>query len=194
MNFLAHIFLSGDDEKIMVGNFIADFVKGNQFNKYDEGIQRGILLHREIDHFTDTHAVVKESKNRLREEYGHYAPVIVDIYYDHFLARDFHLFSETPLDELAASFYQMIDKHRDQLPGEVKHMVTYMRRDNWLWHYRTVEGIHKALSGVARRTTFNSGMEKASQTLREDYEAFGREFHRFFPDLMEHSEKVRQAL
>ena len=86
MNFLAHLFLSGEPGELMVGNFIADSVKGNAMNDFSEGIQKGIILHRAIDTFTDSHNEMQKSKERLRPRYKKYAPVITDIFYDHFLA------------------------------------------------------------------------------------------------------------
>ncbi len=86
MNFLAHIYLSGNQERVMIGNFIGDFVKGKAWEEFDSAIQRGILLHREIDRYTDDHEVVIKTKERLRPKYHHYAPVISDVFYDHFLA------------------------------------------------------------------------------------------------------------
>lgn len=194
MNFLAHIFLSGPDEKLMVGNFIGDFVKGNQLTQYEEPVRNGILLHREIDRFTDTHRVVLESKKRLRPEFGHYAPVIVDIFYDHFLARDFAKFSEQPLEDVVDTFYARIATYHDTLPAEVLHMLKYMKRDNWLWNYRLVEGIHRALSGLARRTSFESGMERATGSLTLHYDLYSQEFHTFFPELVAHANGFRNEL
>ena len=189
MNFLAHIFLSGDNPKIIAGNFIGDFVKGAQIEDFEEKIQIGISLHRAIDHFTDTHKIVKESKDRLRSKYRHYAPVIVDVFYDHFLARDWKQYHHLELDMFTMEFYKMISGFKDQLPEGVNHMLAYMKRDNWLLNYRSVEGIHRALSGMARRTTFDSKMEQTIVDLKANYEEFGAEFHRFFPELQGHCDQ-----
>ncbi|MEP0986627.1 ACP phosphodiesterase [Ekhidna sp.] len=186
MNFLAHLYLSGDDEEILVGNFIGDFVKGAQMDHYSQGIQKGIRLHRSIDFYTDTHEVVLQSKIRLREKFRHYAPVIVDIYYDHFLAKDWSNFSKIPLLEYTESFYELIKKYFEQLPKGVIHMLSYMSRDNWLYNYQFIEGINKALTGMSRRTKFDSKMEEASLALKKNYSEFEKEFHLFFPDLEVH--------
>lgn len=183
MNFLAHLYLSGDDEKLMIGNFIGDFVKGSQLITYDSEIQQGILLHRAIDTYTDAHPVVLESKKRLRLAFRHYAPVIVDIYYDHFLARKWDHYSSQPLLEFTRWFYKTIATYKNILPNAVFHMLTFMERDNWLYHYQTIEGIDRALTGLSRRTKFTSNMEHAAAALEQDYAAFEDEFDRFFPDL-----------
>ena len=106
MNFLAHIYLSGDNDFIKIGNFMADSIKGDNYNNYPEYIRKGILLHRSIDSFTDLHPVFRKSKHRLHDRYGHYSGVIMDIFYDHFLAKNWSNYSEIPLEKYVFNFYQ----------------------------------------------------------------------------------------
>jgi acyl carrier protein phosphodiesterase len=193
MNFLAHIYLSGNDPLITLGNFIGDFVKGNQANDYNEKVRNGISLHRAIDHFTDTHEVVLQSKKRLRADFRHYSPVIVDVYYDHFLARYWNDYHDMSLPEYTAYFYEMIGHHQDLLPERAMKMFDYMRRDNWLLGYRQIKGIEQALSGMSRRTKFESGMERAGTNLRAEYDLFKSEFEEFFPDLISHTASLRSS-
>lgn len=184
MNFLAHLYLSGNRDGIMVGNFIGDFVRGrNLHEQFDAEIARGIELHRSIDEFTDHHPVVLESKKRLRPKYRHYAPVIVDVFYDHFLASRWHEYHPLPLPEFAASAYRILKSHEAHLPDRVLSMLPYMIKGNWLVGYSYIEGIHQSLSGMAQRTPYDSKMNEASQDLRDYYDDFGDEFSRFFPDL-----------
>lgn len=189
MNFLAHIYLSGDDEELAVGNFIGDFVKGNQMDAYPSKIRKGILLHRAIDSYTDSHPVVRESKERLRPEYRHYAPVITDVFYDHFLANKWSFYSSENLEKYTHAFYKMIDGYREYLPSSTRHMLGYMKRDNWLFNYRLLEGINRALTGMSRRTKFDSKMETASDELKRNYSSYEGEFDRFFPDLQKHCDE-----
>lgn len=190
MNFLAHIYLSGDVPARMVGNFIGDFVKGKSaIEKYDPGIARGIELHRAIDAFTDTHPVVAESKNRLRPKYRHYSGVIIDVFYDHFLASNWAAYHPVKLHAFAQNIYRTIQNFDPVLPPDVKYMLPYMISGDWLTSYATVDGIHRALSGMARRTTFNSKMELARQDLIDGYGSFKAEFEAFFPDLHRHCEQ-----
>ena len=190
MNFLAHAYLSGDNKKILLGNFIADFVKGKQaLNHFEEEIIKGVELHRAIDEFTDRHPVVRESKNRLRPKYRHYAGVIVDVFYDHFLATHWKDFHHQSLADFASVTYQIIQSFSSILPEQVKYLLPYMIKGNWLVGYAKVSGIHGALSGMASRTPFNSKMEQASNDLNDHYENFKEEFERFFPDLKSFSEK-----
>jgi acyl carrier protein phosphodiesterase len=184
MNFLAHLYLSGPNPKIKVGNFIGDFVKGRSFiNHFETGIAQGIELHRAIDYFTDHHPVVQESKNRLRPKYRHYSGVIVDVFYDHFLASNWKDFSEESLANFAAQSYQIIEEHKTILPEEVKGMMPYMVSGNWLLNYSKIEGIHRALSGISRRTSFPSKMEEAAEDLKQNRSGFEQEFNLFFPEL-----------
>jgi acyl carrier protein phosphodiesterase len=189
MNFLAHIFLSGDKPKIMVGNFIGDFVKGrNLSERFETEIARGIELHRSIDEFTDSHPIVSQSKDRLRPKYRHYAPVIVDVFYDHFLARNWNNYHSILLPDFAERTYQILNDHHEFLPEKVRQMLPYMEKGNWLVNYGRVEGIQRALTGMSRRTRFDSKMDESVNDLLEFYEDFKREFELFFPELKTHSE------
>jgi acyl carrier protein phosphodiesterase len=195
VNFLAHVYLSGNDSEIIVGNFIGDFVKGkSMLEQYDSGLVKGIELHRSIDDFTDNHPVVTESKRRLYEKYHHYSAVIVDMYYDHLLAHHWSDFHPEPLRVYTLKIYKVLMDYHDILPDEVRGMLMYMMRDNWLLAYSKLEGIHRALSGMSRRTTFRSRMEEAASDLEEHYEAFDKEFLTFFPDLKTHAEDFLKSV
>src|SRR5690606_33121767 len=116
MNYLAHIYLSGNDDYITIGNFIADGIKGKDYKNFPKNIQIGILLHREIDTFTDAHPIVRQSTKRLHENYSHYSGVIVDILYDHFLAKNWLQYSDIPLATYVDAFYDNLETHFDLLP------------------------------------------------------------------------------
>ncbi len=192
MNFLAHLYLSGDDPKVMVGNFIGDFVRGRDLNEqFGEGIALGVELHRAIDEFTDKHTTVKLSKTRLWPTYRHYSAVIVDIFYDHFLAARWKDYSDEPLELYAQRAYQLMHDHHLILPEQVKHMLMYMTRGNWLVNYAQVEGIQRALTGMSRRATFESKMEQSVEDLKRDYMEYETEFRAFFPELKSFTEEWR---
>jgi acyl carrier protein phosphodiesterase len=194
MNFLAHLYLSGDDNKLMIGNFIGDFVKGkNALEKFEPEIIRGIEMHRRIDAFTDTHPIVTESKNRLRPKYRHYAGVIVDVFYDHFLARNWSSYHPEVLPDYAARVYKLIESFDPILPLAVKNFLPYMVRGNWLVNYAQVEGIQRALTGMARRTPYDSKMDESVMDLVKHYDAFKNEFDSFFPELSKHAEKFAKG-
>lgn len=183
MNFLAHIYLSGDDTEIKIGNFIADSVKGKQFIHYPKGIQKGIILHRAIDTFTDTHPTVRKSVRRLFPVYSHYSTVIIDILYDHFLAANWSDYSDTPLDVYVADFYTLLKENIDILPLPIRQFLPIMINQNWLLKYSTVQGIGEILTQMNHRTGNKSRMNLAVKELEIYYSQFGEEFKSFFEDM-----------
>lgn len=167
----------------MIGNFIADHVKGTGEGLYEGDILRGIRLHRMIDAFTDSHPVVEESKKRLRSVYRKYAPVIVDVFYDHFLAGDWHAYHHQELNVFSAGCYSFFNEHVHLLPARTVQMLTYMEHQDWLSGYASLPGVQLALTGLSRRTSFDSNMQHAHLSLEESYDDFRREFGEFFPEL-----------
>ncbi len=184
VNFLAHIYLSDENEQIKIGNFIADSIKGNNYTHLPDEIQKGIKLHREIDHFTDTHKIVRKSKRRLHERYNHYDGVIIDILYDHYLAKNWLSYSNIPLKEYTQNFYSILHKNFDLLPDNVKKMMPYMVQDDWLYNYGNLNGIEKVLQGMNRRTKHKSQMHMAIEDLKLHYEILKEDFESFFQDLI----------
>lgn len=189
MNYLAHIYLSGEDEELKIGNFIADSVKGKQFIHFPLRVQKGIILHRAIDTYTDTHPTVSKSSGRLFEKYSHYSRVIVDIYYDHFLAANWADYSNIPLEVYVNNFYELLQQNKNILPARVKQFMPYMIRDNWLLSYASIEGIGKILWQMNQRTGRKSKMDLAVKDLKEHYDLFETEFTLFFSDLKNFSQE-----
>ena len=194
MNFLAHIYLSGDNELVTIGNFVADGVRGNKYKDYSEEIQLGILLHREIDTFTDAHPIFRRSTKRLHKNYGHYSGVIVDIFYDHFLAKNWSEYSAIPLPKYVNEFYKSLRTNFELLPSRFKHLTPFMIEDNWLLSYASIEGIQQVLNGMNRRTNGKSQMNKATTELKEYYNDFESDFTAFFEELVNFSNKKRLEL
>ena len=194
MNYLAHIYLSFEDAEISIGNFIADSIRGNKFHHLPERVQQGIVLHRAIDTFTDAHPVVRASSKRLHANYSHYSRVIVDIFYDHFLARNWQSYSDVPLDHFVSGFYDLLEDHYPILPAGVKRMMPYMIADNWLLNYANMDGIARVLAGMNRRTQHKSGMNHAVEDLREHYGKFEHEFQLFFEELETYAHEQFQKL
>lgn len=194
MNFLAHIYLSGNDEAVMVGNFMADNIHGRKPDEFPEGIKKGILLHRAIDTFTDNHPVFRQSTRRLHPVYHHYAGVIVDIYYDHFLAKNWADYHSTPLGQYAAEFYRLLEKNYDVLTERTKQMMPHMINHNWLASYASADGIARILAQMDRRTKNRSGMANSIHELKEHYPVFEDEFTRFFEDVRKFSKEKLKTL
>jgi acyl carrier protein phosphodiesterase len=190
MNFLAHLYLSGEEEEVMIGNFIADNVKGKQFSQYSEGVAKGIWLHRQIDTFTDQHEIVRQSKARLQEKYRHYAGVIVDIFYDHFLAVNWEKYHSVDLQTYGKKVHQIIETHHAILPQKSAYFFQYMLLHNIFDGYAKIEGIQRVLTGMSRRTSFVSGMETSTQSLVTHYQDFKAEFEAFFPILIQFVEEI----
>ncbi len=162
---------------------MADGIRGRKFEDYPPEIQKGILLHRAIDTYTDAHPVFRESTKRLHKRYHHYAGVIVDIFYDHFLAKNWSNYSDEDLEEYISRFYQSMHTHHDLLSERAKGILPYMEKQNWLSSYQSIDGIHEILSRMDRRTDNNSNMRFASEELKEYYSEFEQEFSSFFEDI-----------
>jgi acyl carrier protein phosphodiesterase len=189
MNFLAHIFLSGSNTESMIGNFIADSVKGKEILAYSPAIQEGIQFHRFIDHYTDTHLVISEGKKILSPYFGKYNSVVMDIYMDHFLAKDWLIYSNVPLTAYADTIYKVLAKNKEILPERLQQMLPYMIKQDWLSNYAYFHGMEQVFKGMSRRASFVSHMEDATDILKLHYQAMQNCFDHFFPDLMLVSKK-----
>ena len=183
MNFLAHIYLSGDDDFVKIGNFMADSIRGSQYLDYPNSLQKGILLHRHIDSFTDAHPIYRKSKHRLHEKYGHYSGVIMDIAYDHFLAKNWSKYSNEKLEDYAADFYQLIQDNYEILTERTKGMLPYMIGRNWLVSYATIAGLEMILFQMDYRTKHRAHMQEAIVEIQDFYAEFESEFFQFFEEL-----------
>ena len=193
MNFLAHLYLSEDNPKIIIGNFIADHIKGNRFTHLDTQNQKGIRLHREIDTFTDAHRITRISKGRLGKRHGLYAGIIVDIFYDHYLAKNWHDYSAIPLDIYVEAVYQLLEDHKQILPKKTLEILPAMVRDNWLYNYRYKEGIKNVLIGMNDRTENKGKIDTAIKVLHQFDSDFENDFKLFFEELKNFSsEKIKQ--
>ncbi|PHR70998.1 MAG: ACP phosphodiesterase [Lutibacter sp.] len=189
MNFLAHIYLSKDNTELMLGNFLGDFVRGNKYKNYNPTIQKGILLHRHIDTFTDANEIVRISKRRLHERYGHYDGIIIDLFYDHFLAKNWSDYSAIPLDIFAKRFYQLLHDNYELLPEKAKHLLPYLEKHDWLYNYQFIDGMKVVLEGMNRRTKMISKMDIAIEDLQEHYSDFENDFTEFFKELITFTEE-----
>lgn len=184
MNYLAHIYLSGTNDLLKIGNFMADSIKGHDYEKFDAAIKKGILLHRHIDSFTDMHPVYRQSKHRLHEKYGHYSGVIMDILYDHFLAKNWSTFSDEKLEDYANNFYQLLQDNYEILTERIKGMMPYMIARNWFVSYATIAGLEMILFQMDYKTKHRANMQEAVVELQEFYTEFESEFFIFFQELI----------
>ena len=184
MNYLAHIYLSGTNDLLKIGNFMADSIKGHDYEKFDSEIKKGILLHRHIDSFTDMHPIYRQSKHRLHEKYGHYSGVIMDILYDHFLAKNWSKYSNEKLEDYANDFYQLLQDNYDILTERIKGMMPYMIARNWFVSYASIAGLEMILFQMDYKTKHRANMQEAIVELQDFYTEFESEFFLFFEELI----------
>ncbi len=185
MNFLAHVMLSSHDDEEMVGNLLGDFVRKGGEGAFSETMQRGILLHRKIDGFTDRHPVFRRSRRRIRPELRRYGGIAVDLFYDHFLARAFSDYHDIPLDQFAERFYLLLEQYEPQLPPGLQQIMPSMIERNWLVSYREVDAIEWALSRISLRLSRPNGLGETAEDFRCYYDEFASDFEAFFPELLE---------
>lgn len=183
MNFLAHIYLSGDNDLIKIGNFMADGIRGKDYLNFNNEIKKGILLHRQIDTFTDVNPIYRKSKHRLHQKYGHYSGVIMDILYDHFLAKNWIKYSDILLEKYVSDFYASLYENEHLLTEKTRNILPYMVDNNWLLSYKTVAGIEKILFQMDYRTKHRANMQEAVVELEFFYTEFEQEFILFFEEL-----------
>jgi acyl carrier protein phosphodiesterase len=185
MNYLAHAYLSFNNPLLTVGNMIADFVKGHQWQQYEEGIQQGILMHRAIDTFTDQHPVTLAAREYFQPSSGRYSAVFIDIVYDHFLATDKTIFTENSLSAFSARVYQILHDQYDILPPRFQQVFHYMHTHDWLYNYRKKEGILKSFNGIVHRAKYLEGTADATfAAMEENYNELAACYRIFFPEII----------
>ena len=177
----------------MVGSLLGDFVKGDDHRNYTPAIQRAILAHRQIDAYTDVHPVYRRSKGRLDPAFRHTKPILVDVFYDHFLAKNWDDYADVPLEDFTLRAYQALEQHEADLPPRLRRMLPYMKADNWLLSYRKLEGVGLTLSGLSRRMSFANRLDRGLTALRQNYAGLEADFGAFFPQLEGYADGLRQV-
>lgn len=183
MNFLAHLYLSGSDVNIRLGNFIGDYVKGSNLDAYPHSVQKGIRLHRAIDLFTDTHSATHVCIELLRPGYGKYAGVVVDMLFDHVLAREWEKYSTEDLKSFTKKFYLQMLQHYMLLPERPKKFLPFMIQSNRLYSYRTLTGVKRAIEIMSNVTSLPDKSEYFVEVLSNNYPLISEQFHILFPEI-----------
>jgi acyl carrier protein phosphodiesterase len=183
LNYLAHSFLSFQNTDLIIGNFIADSIQGNRFDGLTEGIIKGISLHRKIDTYTDAHPVFLTSKHRFSKDFDKYSGVLMDIIYDHYLAKNFEQYSSLSLQNHADGIYDILKNKYDFLPEHAKRFYGYMTERNILFHYSSIEGIQTVLTHLSNRIRNRFELQLAIPILEANYQEIEEEFFIFFKDL-----------
>lgn len=193
MNYLAHIFLSGDNRKIRLGNFIGDAVKGKSFDNYPSEIRKGILLHRAIDSFTDSHPSVKATAKSMAPVFGRYSPALLDIYFDYILASRFERFSNVSLIRFSRSFYFTMIRERRYLPARIKKFMWHFIGTDRLGKYATKEGIKESLEIMHRVGRLKISPDQAIEYLIEHEQEIEKVFFDLFPELQAYSKEYIES-
>jgi len=184
LNYLAHLYLSEGDPDSLIGSLMGDFVKGRIDPALSPAMRWGIQLHRRIDSFTDAHAVFRRSKRRIRPEFRRYGGILVDLYYDHFLARQWSRYSTVPLEDFAQKVYSLMQERQHGFPATMQRSVSYMIANELLQSYEDLKGIERALQGIEGRLKRPSRLREAVLDLEDNHRALADDFAIFFPDLI----------
>ena len=183
MNYLAHAYFSKNDPALLVGNFIADHVRGLQSENFPAGIRSGIILHRNIDSFSDAHPEFRRAKRLFYAGFERYSGVLVDIYFDHLLAAHFAEYSQIPLAKFSSSAYEVYESHRELLPEGSKRFLDYVTRNNIYQSYATIQGISTVLAHLSHRIRHNIRLDESMTAFQSQQDAFALHFRNFFEDL-----------
>jgi acyl carrier protein phosphodiesterase len=192
MNYLAHLFLSGPDEHTMVGNFIGDYVKGSSWNKFPEKIRKGILMHRQIDSFTDTHPKFKEAKTLFRGEFGLYSGIVIDLLYDHYLAKNWNEYSELTLRTFAKRSHAVLLQNFMHLPMRVQSFLPFLIQHKRLESYATANGIVHTLKIMSNYSSLPAKADFVMQSIQTNNEFFEANFREFMFDLMGFVKEIQE--
>lgn len=193
MNFLAHFFLSGKEDHLMVGNFLADYLTNAQVSELPAPVQKGVALHRAIDSYTDQHPVVLKGVRRMYDKHSKYAPVIIDIFYDYFLSLNWAQYTDQPLPDFTLEVYGCLKRHHHLMPEPLHTYVPKMIADNWLETYSTHNGIAYTFRRMSHRVSRPELLAGALDTMTAHFEALNTEFNQFFPDVIQHAEAFMAA-
>ena len=194
MNYLAHLYLAEQSREGLLGSLLGDFVKGRPDHRLPDGVRRGIVLHRAIDSYTDAHPRHRTSRNRISAPRRRFAGIIVDVCYDHFLARLWSDYSGESLDAFTARAYAVLHAHRDDLPDRLRRIAPRMIAEDWLGSYAELDNVGRALDGIARRITRRNSLAGALEDVETVYADLQSDFRHFFPELTARARALRAAL
>ncbi len=184
MNYLAHAFLSNNNKDLLIGNFIADHLRGNDFKDYAPGIIEGIYLHRKIDAFTDAHPDFKASKRIFYNGFERYSGVLIDIYFDHLLAKNFYEYSSVALKDFCDTVYTVYSENQHLLPKSSSNFLDYVLKNNIYYEYSTITGIEKVLFHLSHRIKHGVMLDRSVELFNQHEEELQRHFGIFFKDIM----------
>lgn len=182
MNYLAHLHLGGQRPGQLLGSLYGDFVKGRLQGQFNPEIEAAIQLHRSIDVFTDRHPVVDLALSRFTLTRRRYAGIVLDVFFDHCLARDWTLYADQPLEQFTSDVYRVLAAE-PQLPGRLAQIAPHMTANDWLGSYREFAVLDQVLRGISRRLSRPEELAAAMEELRRLYEPLSEDFRLFYPEL-----------
>ncbi|MEN0051576.1 MAG: ACP phosphodiesterase [Bacteroidota bacterium] len=185
MNYLAHLFLSCEDEELLIGNFIADFVKNRYREELSPRVLEGIQLHRVIDSFTDRHPVVVQTTRLLHPKHHKYSPVLMDVFFDYLLAENWEMYSQESINDFSTRVYAILSKNIDQVPAPFQARTLSMVQHHWLMSYMMLEGMEDTFERMKRRVSKPEYLDDAVLSLQEHHETLTKTFHTFFPEIIQ---------
>ncbi|MFT6336979.1 MAG: acyl carrier protein phosphodiesterase [Saprospiraceae bacterium] len=193
MNFLAHMFLTYGDKKLTVGNYVADFIRNRDLVLFPKKVVKGIMLHRHIDHYTDTHEEVLRSTRKLRKRHKKYAPVVIDVFYDYILSKNWETYTNVPIREFADEIYVTLNEYSHLFPIHLQDITERMIADDFLLQYGKKSGMRKTFERIGIRAKFKSNFATAFDDLEKDFDEIQDGFNAFFPDLIAEVEKKKKS-
>jgi acyl carrier protein phosphodiesterase len=182
MNYLAHLYLSAPDDDALLGSLLGDFVKGAVGDRFAPPLARAIVRHRRLDSFTDAHAAVQRSKSRVSTARRRYAGIMIDMFYDHFLAHRWHEFDDAPLADFTARVYALLERRHAELPARLQSVAPRMAARDWLGSYVDPSNVARALDGIGTRLKRENLLAGAGEELLADYAGYEADFRAFMPD------------
>ena len=194
MNYLAHLFLADDTAESRIGNMLGDFVTPETELQFSPEIRKGIALHRAVDKFTDSHPIFLRSKSRISDDFRLLKGIMIDIFYDHFLAKNWENYADQPLELFAEEVYGQFSNHFEMLPPRMQHMMPVMIRGNWLVTYREIRGIAWVLKGMSGRISRPNILHRGIHSLTGKYAEFETDFVEFFAALQQFVRDAKQEL
>lgn len=186
MNLVAHQYLSFKNPDLQIGNLLGELVKGNDYLQYDAEISKGILLHRAIDSFTDSHEIVKNSSAKFHSTQHKYSPIIIDLMYDYFLIKHWNQFHDIPFNQFKTDCYQLFQNHLPTVPKTAQQMINHLIKHDWFSNYTTLEGIQQTLANISKRTSFQNNLTDAINEMKRFENEIEQDFLKFFPELIDY--------
>jgi len=196
MNFLAHAWLARHSDEAILGALLGDFVFGRlALEDWPDAVRREIVVHRRVDRYTDAHPAVVAARALFANGLRRYAGIALDVYFDHCLARDWHRWNDTPLDEFTTRVYRVLREHAAQLPPRLRAIAPRMQAHDWLGSYRERDSVDHAVRGIATRLSrHGERLVECLPVLREHRAAIDAAFEAFFPDLLAETPRMRTDL